>query len=280
VEPKAVGITGYMGGATMALRLATADPKTYCTAIARTPIFDEFFMPELNRAALSVPVHMIRGEKEPEWAVEDGEAAKEYFKSYRFRNVVHEMIPNSGLDSRPEITSNYFRAAVQKTLGTEQMAFYKVYSTGARCLLGLAAPRDVAGSEGTPTGTALPKVRESTEPVSPTAALAGLEAFGRKYPESEFLPAVEFMRARIANEKQKDAAEAEAILKPFMRSPLRNSPVAAEALFYLAEKVIDHQTHPRDATRALTVITTLRHATAEQKTRARERRKELAKKKD
>jgi len=276
VEPKAVGVTGFMWPGLMAYRLMLSHPNLFCCSITRTAVFDAECLPADVARARHRPFYVICGEKEPPWSMEGTQHAMDFFKQKRFTKVVMERIPKSGIDLRPEIASNYFRAAVEGALGPEQMAFYRAYSRAFRCVEGLAAMGDAAASEGTPSGDTVPEAKPKAPP-TPEAAMAGLKAFGETYPKSDFKAGIAYMTARLANEKLADPKQADKLLRPFLRSPLRNDPLAVVALFYLAEKVIDHDTRGGDASRVLTAITTLRQATAEEKSHARDRRKELLK---
>ena len=230
VESKAVGVTGFMWPGLMAYRLMLLHPRVFCCSITRTAMFEEESLPTDVARARDRPFYVIYGEKEPSWSLKDTQRAMDFFKRKRFRKVVIEQIPNSGIDLRPEIASNYFRAAVEEALGPEQIAFYRAYSRASRCVEGLAAAGDAAASEGTPSGAAVPETKPEGPP-TPEAAMAGLKAFGEKYPKSHFKAAMAYVTARLANEKLADRKQADELLRPFLRPPLRNDPVAVVALF-------------------------------------------------
>lgn len=321
VESKAVGATGFLWPGLMAYRLALTYPNVFSCCIVRTTTFDEQCLPKDVSRARTKPFYIVYGEREPLWAVEASQQAIDFFKRRQFSKVVVERIPNSGVDPRPEIAANYFRSAVEETLGPEQTAFYRAYSQAVRCVEGLPAAGDVAATEGLPsdksaspgktapeskpapppeappTGDApasddnpapadqpatetrpAPQVKPAPKPLPPPTAevaLASLKAFSEKYPKSAFKPGLDYITARLALEKLSDRKQADELLRPFLRSPLREEPVAVEALFYLAEKVIDRTTAAPDAAAVLGAILARRNTSPADIKRATELRKEI-----
>jgi len=306
-EPKAVGATGFLWAGMMAYRLPAVFPEQFCCGIARTAGFSEVIMPKDIVRARHVPFYIVSGEKEPEWASQAGVQATAFFQQHQFTKLVVEKIPNSGVDPRPEIAANYFRDAVEKALGPEQMAFYRVFSKAVRAAEGLPAAGDVTATERnarlptqtapTPTPPATkPKSDEDDAPLSkqsstaasdaPTApaplpsptvdeALAAIKAFTQQYPKSTFRPALDFVAARLTFEKLGDRQKADQMLRGFLRPPLAADPVAPTALIYLAEKVIDRTTAAQDAANVLNAVISRRTTSPEDVRRATELRKAI-----
>jgi poly(3-hydroxybutyrate) depolymerase len=311
VEPKAVGVTGFLWTGLMAYWLPATRPEQFCCGIARTGAFSDAVMPKDIIRARNIPFYIVSGDKEPEWASQAGLQAVAYFKEHQFTKVVVEKIPNSGVDPRPEIAANYFRDAVEKALSPEQMAFYRVFSKAVRAVEGLPAAGDVAATERSakapaqaapaPTPPAakpkadqdeddeealLAKRKPAATPAKPIApaplppptvdeALAAIKAFSQQYPKSAFRPALDFAAARLTFEKLGDRQKADQMLRPFLRPPLAADPVAPTALLYLAEKVIDRATAAQDAANVLNAIIARRSSPPEDVRRATELRKEI-----
>jgi len=265
VEDRAIATTGFLLAGTMAYRLVLSHPDTFCMSIVRTGSFIEELMPASVSRARKRPIHIIFGEKEPKWALKDAEAAITYFRQRKFANMHVERIPNSGVDSRPEIAATSFRGTFEKVLGPEQMAFYRVYTQAVDCL------NDADGKDAK---------KLSGSDLTPTAALTALAGFAKKHPKSAFRAPVEFVKARLYAEKLADQQKAKKALSAFRRRPLLTDPIACRALLYLAENVIDHETDPNEAIRVLTQIIVRPKTPPAMIERARKLRKEIASKRE
>jgi len=259
VESKTIGLTGFLHSAIMAYRLTLAHPDTFCTAIARSGNFDSYFMPPGAAKARKRAIFIVYGEKETS-TLEDSKKAAEYFKRRGFKTVESERIPNSGVDSRPEIAANFFRGAIDEILGPEQTEFNRAYTLATRCL-----DDSVADNLWRPGG----------KPPSPAAALASLSAFVEKYPESKFKARCRFMTARITFEKLTDRRKADQVLREFLGQPLLGQRIAPQALLYLAEKIIDSKTNRKDALGVLSKIIHRRDASPETTRRAKKLHQQL-----
>ena len=265
VEDRAIATTGFLLAGTMAYRLVLSPPETFCTSIVRTGSFIEELMPASVSKARKRPIHIIFGEKEPKWALKGSEAAITYFRQRQFTNVHVERIPNSGVDSRPEIAATSFRGVFEKVLGPEQMAFYRVYTQAIDCL------NDADGKDAK---------KQNGNDLTPRAALTALEGFAKKHPKSAFSAPVEFVKARLYAEKLADQQRAEKALSAFRRRPLLADPIACRALLYFAENVINHETDPNKAIRVLTQVIARPKTPPAMIERARKLRKEIASKRD
>ena len=272
LEPKAFGITGYLFAGTMAYRAAAASPDLWCCAIARTAYFNGYYMPAVKEPSRQKLIYIVYGEKEPDWSIAYLNEAKSFLKRENFTNVQIECIPNSGVDSRPEIAANYFQGAFEQILGAEQIAFYRAYMTVVRCL-NEAAPDPLHTSSLDVKTVA--RDPNPPAPVTPEKALAALKAFEDAYPKSAFKPNCTYIKARLILEKQGDAKAADALLRPFLQPTLRKAPVAVPALFYLVEKLISHKTNADEADRILNVIIIRPGTSPADVERARALRKEL-----
>ena len=291
VDPEAIGTTGFMINGWMAYRLGLGHPKTFCTVIARSTGVPDLALSKDYMQARKLPISIIYGEKETT-TLKQSEDMIQFFKDKGFKNVKVERIPLSGVDSRPEIASNYFQGTLQEILAPEKVDFYRVYRQAALCLVGdqdeskpkpgedpKAKADPKADDEDDKNGEAkLKKQKAKTVLMNPSAAMAGLGKFMDRYPQSRFKASCKFLAARLAFEKLDDAKGAEKILREFLDRPLYSSPLAPRAILYLAEKVIDHDADTQEAIRVLGKITNRRDARAEVTSRAKELRKELIKK--
>lgn len=253
VEARTIGLTGFLHSAIMAYRLTLIHPDTFCTAIARSGNFDSYFMPPGILKARKRAIFIVYGEKETS-TLEDSKKAAAYFERRGFRAVESERIPNSGVDSRPEIAANFFRGVIDEILGPEQTEFNRAYTLAVRCLDDHVAA-DLRRSGG--------------KPPSPAAALGALGGFVDKYPKSKLKARCRFMSARISFEKLTDRKKADALLREFMEQPLLGQRIAPQALLYLVERIIDTKTDRRDALAVLSKIVRRRDASAETSRRAR-----------
>ncbi|NIA20755.1 MAG: hypothetical protein GWP05_02035 [Anaerolineaceae bacterium] len=254
IEGGTIGLTGFLHSAIMAYRLTLIHPDTFCTAIARSGNFDSYFMPRGILKARQRPIFIVYGEKETS-TLEDSKRAAAYFRRRGFRTVESERIPNSGVDSRPEIAANFFRGVIDEILGPEQTEFNRAYSLAVRCLNETAEGNLWRSGGG--------------KPPSPAAALEALGAFVDKYPESKFKARCRFMSARISFEKLTDRKKAEALLREFMDQPLLGQRIAPQALLYLAERIIDPEADRKEALAVLSKIVHRRDAPAATSRRAR-----------
>lgn len=242
VDPQAVGATGFLHAAVMAYRLVLNRPDQFCTAIARSGNFDPFFMPRVSGPGKLRPIYIVYGENE-ESTLSDSLQAAEYFRRRGFTAVQSERIPNSGVDSRPEIAANYFHGAVLETLGTDRAELHRLCDLAVRCL-------DDRPSEAS-AGTA-------EQVHTPASILAALAAFGEKHTEAALAAPCRLMMARLMAEKLGQRDRAETVLRGFLDQPLAGDAVAPEALVYLAEKVLDPATQTKDGLAALDKVVSRR----------------------
>jgi len=240
VDPQAVGATGFLHAAVMAYRLVLNRPELFCTAIARSGNFDAFFMPRVSGPGKLRPIYIVYGEKE-EATLSDSLEAAEYFRRRGFTAVQSERIPNSGVDSRPEIAANYFHGTVQESLGADRAELHRLCDLAVRSLDDKL--RDV------PAGTA-------EQVHTPASILASLSEFGEKHTEPSLAAPCRLMMARLMAEKLGQRDRAEAVLRGFLDQPLAAEAVAPEALVYLAEKVLDPRTQTKEALAALNKVVT------------------------
>jgi len=268
VEHEAVATTGFLGASVMSYRMVCEHPKIFCAAIARSGNFHEAFLPKDFIRARKRHIFVILGEKETK-TLEGSNAAIEFFTKNKFPNLQVEKIPNSGVDSRPDIAANYFFGSLDQILGEEKIQLYRVHKRAMQCLADKKAdaPRQKTNEK-----------PPADKPKNPAAAAAALERFTDQYPKSPQGPLCEFLAARLAFEKLDDARGAEKILRGFLDLPLFSSPLAPRAILYLAEKIIDHDADTQEAIRVLGKITNRRDARAEVTSRAKELRKQLIQK--
>jgi len=268
VEQGAVATTGFLGASMMSYRMVCKHPKVFCMAIARSGNFHEAFLPKDIISARKRHICVILGEKETT-TLKGSNAAIEFFRKNEFPNLLVEKIPNSGVDSRPDIVANYFFGSLDQILGQEKMQLYRVHKRAMQCLAEKKpdAPQQKTDQE-----------PPADKPKNPAAAADALERFTNQYPQSPERPLCKFLAARLAFEKLDDAKGAEKILREFLDRPLFSSPLAPQAILYLAEKIIDHDTDTQEAIRVLGKITNRRDARAEVTSRAKELRKQLIKK--
>lgn len=268
VEQDAVATTGFLGASMMSYRMVCKHPKIFCAAIARSGNFHEAFLSKDFIRARKRHIFVICGEKETK-TLKGSNAAIEFFTKNEFPNLQVEKIPNSGVDSRPDIVANYFYGSLDQILGEEKMQLYRIHKRAMQCLADKKADAPQQKTDEKPP---------ADKPKNPAAAAAALEKFTDQYPQSSQGPLCEFLAARLAFEKLDDAKGAEKILRGFLDRPLFASPLAPRAILYLAEKIIDHDTDTQEAIRVLGKITNRRDARAEVTSRARELRKQLIQK--
>jgi predicted esterase len=255
VDKKTIGITGFLGSALMAYRQGLLHPEEYCAAIIRSGDFHEFFMPQDTSRARDQAIFLVFGEKEDGRTLAGSLAAKDYFKGHSFKNFQAERIPNSGVDSRPEIAANYFRGALDKALGPEQAAFHRDSNLALR-FLNDSLPKDTLQPNG--------------KPFDGAAMVATLDSFLQTYPKTQFAGYTKFLMARLTLEKLNNPKKAEEILREFNQAPLLASATAPAALLYLVEKIIDPEKDPNESAALLRKLVNRRDAGAETLNRVRE----------
>ena len=164
VDDRAVGVTGFLGASLMSYRLPLAYPGLFCTGISRSGDFHTDFLPSrMGGNARMVPITIIYGEKEADITLASSERAAEFFRRRDFRNLIIERIPNSGVDSRPEIAANSFRSAVEKAVGVEAATFYRLASQ-AGLVLGGDWPASATGTSARVSATASRPSRSRIRP--------------------------------------------------------------------------------------------------------------------
>ncbi|MBN2582628.1 MAG: hypothetical protein JXL80_06135 [Planctomycetes bacterium] len=235
VDSRAIGVTGFLHAAVMAYRLTLARPDLFCTAIARSGNFDPFFMPRISGPSKQRTIYIVYGENETSTLADSLQAAT-YFGRRGFKTVQSERIPNSGVDSRPEIAANFFQGTVLETLGPQQSELNRLCNLAVRCL------------DGKPNASPL---QPDGQPHTAATILAALATFDEKQTEASLAAPCRFMMARLLAGKLNDRGRAEALLKGFLDQPLLGDSVAPQALLYLAEKVLDPKTQSKDAINVL-----------------------------
>lgn len=263
VERRATGATGFLGAAVMAFRLPMSYPDLFCGGIARSGGFEPLFMPTPAAKARDSIYYIVFGEKEDARTLKASEDAIEYLKARKFTRCVAERIPNSGVDSRPEITANYFRSAVDELLGPDRAAFDRAANLAGLCLLD-RLPADTPTADG--------------RPADPRSVAASLESFLSAYPRSANEGMARFLLARLLAEKLSDKPKAAETLREFDKRPLMDSPAAPPALVYLVEHLLDTDADAKEATRLLKRARSRPRASAEVKARADDLLKELSRK--
>ena len=216
---------------------------------------------------LDTPIFIVYGANEPFAIIDQAKAAREFFKDRHYRHVSIEEIPNSGVDYRAEIVTNYFLGAFNEKAGPDRAAFYRAATRAGLCLLGEPDP------------DAAPRSDPKAEPqqIYPAKTLAALEACIDAHPsERDGVPYGRFLCARLLHEKLHDEAKAEARLREFSKQPLVSDVVAPEALLYLVDQVLGPTADKEDALALLHQAVdrfTIRPETA---TRAKELIRQLA----
>jgi hypothetical protein len=229
-----VSITGFVGTALLAYRQAGEHPEVFRTVIGRTGEFRSIYMPPLALRSAETSIYIVYGANELFKYSDRAKAAADYFKEHRFKHVSLEEIPNSGVDYRPEIATNYFLGAFNEKAGPDRAAFDRATNRAGLCLAGEPDPE--AASQDAPP------------PIDPVRALAALDAFVEAHPQAkEFTPYCRFISARLLHEKLHDEAKAQARLRKFSKPPLLSDPVAPEGLLYLVEKVLGPTTDRPDS---------------------------------
>jgi len=254
VEKQAVAVTGFLGAGVMAYRLPMLYPHLFCAGVSRSGGFSQSFVPPPSAKARDRTFYIIFGDKEEPLTLDNSQQALVYLKSRRFKNVVAERIPNSGVDSRPEIAANYFRATINDRLGPERAAFDRAANL-AGLLLADRLTDDIRTSSG--------------RPVDGAATAAALESFITTYPRSTYRGQARFLLARVLAEELDDRKRAEDVLRKFSRPPLLSDSTAPEALLYLAERVLDTQADAKEVKRILSRLVARTDIAPQQRIRAR-----------
>jgi hypothetical protein len=256
IEKRAVGVTGFLGAGLMAYRLPMAYPGLFCAGISRSGGFAQHFMPTVTAKARQRPFYIIFGEKEdPKLTLNDSVQARVFLESQHFKKVVAERIPNSGVDSRPEIAANYFRSAVDDLLGPSRAEFDRLAVRASRFLAG-DLPDDVRLADGRPPDAA--------------SLAEALEDFAVKHPRSPQVALGKFLTAQLLLKAPGRRQEAERLLRQFDKLPLVTDAVAPRALLLLVEKVVDVEADPYEAKRLLRRIIARRTAPKATRQRAHE----------
>jgi len=253
VEKRTVAVTGFLGAGVMAYRLPMVYPDLFCAGVSRSGGFSQMFLPSPTAKARNRAFYVIFGDKEEPQTLDNSQQAVMYLNSRRFTKVVAERIPNSGVDSRPEIAANYFRAAIDQLLGDERAAFDRAANIAGLLL----------------EGRLTDGVRTSADrPVDAQGAAAMLESFIDKYPKSEFGGLARLLLARVLVEQLDNRKKAAHVLREFDKLPLSADPAAPDALLYLVEKVMDTCAEASEARRILNRLVARRDIAPQQRTRA------------
>jgi dienelactone hydrolase len=261
VDRRAVGVTGFLGSGLLAYRLPMDKSNLFCATIARSGGFSQVLMPTAWAGAVGVPYYIIYGEKEDAVTMTGTDQAMIFLKSHHFKKVVAEKIPNSGVDSRPDIAANYFRSEVDTVTGAERAAFDRVAHRVGRLLTG-HEDLDRPGAAGSPS--------------SPAGLLGDLQTFLDKYPATALRGQVRWLAAQLTLEKLNDAAKGEAVLREFTAAPLSESDAAPAALLRLGELLAQHADRAAEARTWLRIVADRKSAPEDLRARAAEALKRLS----
>jgi len=253
VDRRAIGVTGFLGSGILAYRLPMDKPNYFCATIVRSGGFSQMLMPTVWAGAVGVPYYIIYGEKEDAVTMTGTDQAMIFLKSHRFKKVVAERIPNSGVDSRPDIAANYFRNEIDTVVGAERAAFDRVAHRVGRLLTG-HEELDRPGTAGSPS--------------SATGLLDDLQSFLDKYPGTALRGQVRWLAAQLTLDKLYDAAKGEAVLREFTAAPLAESDAAPAALLRLGELLASQDNRAAEARTWLRTVADRKSAPEDLRSRA------------
>lgn len=246
IDDKAVGMTGFLGASLMSYRLPLQYPGFFCAAIARSGDFHTDFLPSrMGSGARTMPLTIIFGEKEEEVTLAASQRAADFFKRRKFTNLQVERIPNSGVDSRPEIAANSFRAAADRAIGQHQAHFSRLANRAGLLLDGNPATDDyILAVPQNPAAAASPQ--NAADDIS-----RQLQKFIDDNPRSPQAAIAQLLVARLKIERLNQPQQARTDLEAFLAAPLLRHDCAPQALMYLVEHFHPPDQRPQQALKIL-----------------------------
>lgn len=267
IDDKAVGMTGFLGASLMSYRLPLAYPGFFCATIARSGDFHTDFLPSrMGSGARTMPLTIVFGEKEEEVTLAASQRAADFFKRRKFTNLQVERIPNSGVDSRPEIAANCFRAAADRAIGQHEAHFSRLANRAGLLLDGnpaaddyiliLAAPQNPGGDADLAAGASLQNAADDIR--------RQLRKFIDDNPRSPQAATAQLLIARLKIELLDQPQQGRADLEAFLTAPLLRHDCAPQALLYLVEHFHPPDQRPQQALKILNLLRRRKMSDAQQ----------------
>lgn len=264
IDRRSVAMAGMLGSAVLAYRQPGEHPDVFKTVIMRTGDFKPIYLAKDYSGGVDTSICIIYGANEPADYVSMAKSGAAFFKERKFKSVSIEEIPNSGVDYRPEIVTNYFLGAFNEKAGPDRAAFDRATNRAGICLVDdwdpdtipapespkVAAKSDAAATAAAPAKAGIKDVSTKPTPqaVDPAKALAALDNFVEGHPKAkEMIPYCRFISARLLHEKLHNDARAEQRLREFTKPPFLAEAVAPDAIVYLVDKVLGPTADPKES---------------------------------